>query len=389
MTTYGITSTGFVQKTFDDIQADLQASLRATFGAGINLEPQSVFGQLVGLFADRLSEVWELAEAVYNSQYPDSATGSSLDNLAGLTGTQRAPAKYSTVDVNLTGTANTVVPGGTTFSVTGTTNKFATEADATLDGSGSATGVLCKATETGPIPCPAGTLTVIETPVAGLTSVTNPLDGTLGADLQTDADLRLTREQNLRAEGNAALEAIRDKVLAVTGATACEVFENTTDAVDSDGRPPHSVEVLVQGGADADIRAAIFAAKSGGIATFGSVTGTVTDSEGFTHTLNFNRPTARAVYVVVNLTKDAATWPSDGVAQEQTALTSWGADNLSVGGNLVTSQLYPPVFSVSGVKDVTSIYVGTSPSPGSSANLVAGVRDLFELDSSRITVNVS
>jgi uncharacterized phage protein gp47/JayE len=389
MTTYGVTDTGFVAKPFEAIQAELEQDLAGAFGAGIDLTPQSVFGQLVGIVAERYADLWQLSEAVYGSAYPDSASGSSLDNVSAISGTQRLPAKYSTVRVNLTGTPGAVIPTGRVFSVTTSGAKFVTVAAVTLDGSGNATGVLAVAQQTGAIPAAAGTLTVIETPTSGLATVTNPLDATLGQDLETDAALRARREQNLRAEGNAALEAIREKVAAVAGVTACKVFENVGDTVDADGRPGHCVEVLVQGGADADIRAAIIASEAASVQTFGSVTGTVVDSEGFSHTINFNRPTVRNVYVVIDLTKDPATWPVTGVADTQAAVATKGDARQTIGANLITSRISPDVFGISGVTDVTAVYVGTAPAPASSANLVAGVRDLFDFDTSRITVNAT
>ncbi|MBK8202418.1 MAG: hypothetical protein IPK68_08950 [Bdellovibrionales bacterium] len=60
--------------------------LRQRLGNSINLLPETVFGQIVGIFSDREAEIWELIEDVYHSQYPDDAEGVSLYNAAALNG---------------------------------------------------------------------------------------------------------------------------------------------------------------------------------------------------------------------------------------------------------------------------------------------------------------
>ena len=129
----GLNNQGFDRKRLADIKTEIEESLKDSFGVGINLQPESVFGQLVGILAERESLVWQLSEQVYNSQYPDTATGISLDNVAALTGITRLEATFSVVEAILLGTAATVVPAGTTFSVTGNPNaRFISRNDVTL-----------------------------------------------------------------------------------------------------------------------------------------------------------------------------------------------------------------------------------------------------------------
>ena len=81
MTTYGITADGFVIKRMADIKSEMEASLRSAFGNQINLLPTELLGQIVGIMSEREAIVWELAEQIYNSQYPDTASGIQLDNV--------------------------------------------------------------------------------------------------------------------------------------------------------------------------------------------------------------------------------------------------------------------------------------------------------------------
>jgi hypothetical protein len=60
-----------------------------------------------------------------------------------------------------------------------------------------------------------------------------------------------------------------------------------------------------------------------------------------------------------------------------------------MGDDVITSQLYGPVFSISGVVDVTSIKISFAPGPSSSANLVIAAREIATLETVNIDVDVS
>lgn len=132
--TFGVTPEGFVKKRLADIKTEIENEVRAVFGNQINLTPQSVFSQFIGILADRESALWELAEDTYNSQYPDTAEGIALDNIASISGIIRLAAQQSRVrNVILRGDVGTLVPPGTVFSVSGSpTSRFSTLTGVTL-----------------------------------------------------------------------------------------------------------------------------------------------------------------------------------------------------------------------------------------------------------------
>ena len=133
MSSIGITPEGFVTKRLEDIKSEIEDAFRDEFGKNINLQPESKFGQLVGIFADREASLWELAECTYNSQFPGSAEGVQLDLIANLTGIKRLEATKSKVKLCLLGTVGTVVPAGTEISQNGNPLVvFVTLVDATI-----------------------------------------------------------------------------------------------------------------------------------------------------------------------------------------------------------------------------------------------------------------
>lgn len=141
-TQFGLTPQGFVVKQQSDIITEITASLQAAFGSNINLLPQSVFGQIVNIFSEREALIWQLAEAVYSSQYPAGAEGTSVDNILALNGLSRLPARPTKTSPEengvfgllLFGTAGTLIPAGSFIDVANSTPviQFALDADVTI-----------------------------------------------------------------------------------------------------------------------------------------------------------------------------------------------------------------------------------------------------------------
>ena len=130
----GLTVTGFQPKSLSDVKTEIENSLRSKLGPSINLVAPSLLAVLVGITAEREALVWAEAENVYNSQYPDTANGVSLDNVAAITGVARLAATATKLsDLLLFGTAGTVIPQGTQFGISGNPSGIlTTDAAATL-----------------------------------------------------------------------------------------------------------------------------------------------------------------------------------------------------------------------------------------------------------------
>lgn len=448
--TYGLTSTGFTPKPMSQIRTDINTALQTAFGASIDLGDTSVFGQTVGIFSESLSALWYLAQQVYASQDPDSATGAALDAVSALTGTDRPAATPSTTTLTLFGTAATVVPAASVVNTASTGDGFATSVAATITtlaawagttaytagqrvtnggnayqcvtagtsaSSGGPTGTTSSITDgtvtwkyigvgtaavdvaaasvnTGPIAALAGDLTVIATPVVGWTSVTNLADATKGRAVAQDPELRTLREEELSGDGQSPPDAIRAALLKIVGVTSATVFANDTDTTDSSGRPPHSVECLVRttwaagDPNDQQIVDAVFQNLAAGVASTGTTPGTATDSQGTAHTVYFSRPTEVPIYIILNVTVDSTTFPADGATEIKTAVTTWGAAQVA-GKDAVASAISAQAFSVTGVLDVTSCLIGTAPSPSSSATVTIDLTHIATYDTANITVNTS
>lgn len=442
MTTYGLSATGFLPKDLQLILSEIRGDFQAQFGTSINLASRSFLGQLSGLMSEREALLWEMMLAIYRAFDPDASVGDALDSLSAITGTIREGATSSLVTETMIGTPGTVLSAGRIVSVVDLGTQFQTLSDVTIatvagwvastayslgqfttnsgkvyicitagtsagsggpsttssditDGTvhwkhlGTGTGavqVIAEATVTGPIVAVSGTLTTIETPVGGWNAAINLLDADEGRDVESDADLRIRRNEEVTGEGNGTVDAIRAGVLRrVPETTTVTVFQNTTMVTDGDGLPAKSVEVLVRGGDDQDILEAVFSEVGAGIETYGNTSGTVVDSSGTSWTVKFSRPDEVEIYITVTLRVILTEFAGDGSDQAKAILVALG-DSYDIGLDVYANRLRVPLFGMEGVLDVPSLKIGTAPTPTVETTIVITSRQLAVFDTSRITV---
>jgi uncharacterized phage protein gp47/JayE len=107
--TFGLTPEGFNTPRLADEKQALENAFIAEFG-DVNTDPQSVCGQLIGIFAKAYADLWENLDDVYLSEYPNSASGISLDNVVQLNGITRLPATQTLVVATVSGLEGTYIP---------------------------------------------------------------------------------------------------------------------------------------------------------------------------------------------------------------------------------------------------------------------------------------
>lgn len=390
MTTYGPTPDGFVLPTAAEIQALIERDQRNALGADLDVSPEQPLGQINGIMAARLRELWELGLAAYSSRSPRSASFQALDALCGLTAVTRVSPKTGKVALQVQLTAGTTLAAGATANVAGQpTNRWVTLADATNStGSTRWVDVAASAATTGPIQAYASTITEISTPAAGWLAVRNPADAQVGTNLEMDPELRVRREAEIRAGGSSPLSALVQALRAVSGVTDVAVFENATDAPNADGLPGHSIEAVVAGGLEADVANALWAAKAAGIQTVGGVVQSVIDAGGTSRTVRFSRPTLVEVSVYAVVEADRSTYPTlPALTNALVPVTLAAAGTPHIGAPVRIEAFRSALFRTAGVIDVARVTVGRPDGPTDSlVNLALGPRELASYDATRVVV---
>ena len=386
-----ITEQGYQLKRMPEIIDELRASFRAVFGENIDLRGNAPLGQIIGIFAESEALLREEIQDLYNSQYPNTASGRPLDNAVSITGTRRKPATFSRVIRGIArGATGTVVPAGTIIGVEGSENaQFVTQSEATIniaDGDTFKSGPIeLVASSSGPVAAMAGTLTNIITPTAGLNAFTNEDNAVLGEDLETDAQIKNRRIEELNLAGVATEEAIKSRLRARTNVEAVQTFVNDS-AIEINGRPPHSIEILVKGDDDALLAQAIFDLVGAGITYFGTTLQTITDSQGNQQKIRFSRPVEVPIFVDFAI-KTNADYPVDGDNQIKQAIINWGEDS-TIGQNIVlfgSNSLACVIDNIPGIIGLT-ITVGRAADALAANNLQISPSEIATFDLANITI---
>lgn len=170
--TSGVTDSGFVKKTLPEILAEIAADEKALISASLNTLPSSIIGQINGIVADKLRELWDVAEAIYRAFQPDYASGDSLDHIMAITGAKRLAAAKSRIIVDRLLLADGVtLTAGSMISVGVSGARFELLADlSNATGFSNLFSAEFAAIEYGSIPAFAQTLNNIVTPIVGWTA---------------------------------------------------------------------------------------------------------------------------------------------------------------------------------------------------------------------------
>lgn len=491
---YGVTNEGFILKRLDIIKAEIEASLKDKFGE-INVEGDSTFGQIIGIFSSQLSESWEALQEIYYGMHRNEAAGSALDGALQLVGVTRLAATKSKGTAQVAGDEGTVLTAGSQVSVitTGSIFELVTNVEITKDAlhktivevkstddgvytividgvdcnftassntlaqiaSGLASAiqnstqvvtdkVLASATDekvtitikqevgvsgekleltpsryftcepryagsvntlkidfdeiyspvnvqsvdSGAIIAPANSLIVIENPTAGWDKVTNLIAVTQGRETETDAEYRLRGARSLQLIGASTIGAIRSKIeQEVEGVLKAIVVENSTNSIDSENRPPHSIEVIATGGDGQAIAEKIWEVKPAGISTYGSYAYTVMDENGNAQTVQLSRVNNVDIYVAVNYHKySQEMFPTNGELLIKDAVKNH-VDSLDIGEDVISERFKVDVFSkVTGIEYLT-IKISKTVSPSSISTITIDSDEVAVTDLTKITVS--
>lgn len=249
------------------------------------------------------------------------------------------------------------------------------------------------ALEDGPVDAPIRTLTVIETPVAGLTRGLNLSATVLGRFVETDSELRVRRRNTLTIAGNATPEAIRSRLSNLPGVLNVFIFENETLVTDLAGRPGKSYEAVVSGGIEADIAKAIWDSKPAGIQTWGNISEQVVDSTGTNRLIRFSRPNDLPIYVSIDLFTDPAQFPANGAGLAQQAIIDWG-NRIGIGNSIIVyPQLVAQLNFIPGILDmiirIDTDPVSTTPEdPALDDNIIVPPDSVAEFSNLNVDINI-
>lgn len=248
--------------------------------------------------------------------------------------------------------------------------------------------------EYGHITLPYGIVTKIVNNIAGFTGVTNQLEPSYGRLQESDIELRQSYIAKSALRSNTMIDSIVAELLNnVADVESASGYENDGDTVDSRGLPPHSIEIIVEGGDNNVIAETILRRKAGGIQTHGSVMVNVPGKYGDSIPIRFNRPEYLYTWIKVILHGDSGKLPANYAALTITSICEDGS-RMVAGSNLLTQLLNEGIYSA--VAGITYVEIKTAYSSDKTyipvtddynfGNIIVTSRQKVMIDERRIEV---
>ena len=375
----GVTEQGFTVKSAAEITADLDAKFVGTFGSQFDTSAESPDGQLIGVVAKLLEDVWQQAEGAYNAYSPSNAYGVGLDKVAEINGITRITNLPTSVAITFSGTAGTVVPAGYIVkTVDGL--EFATVAVAVIPAI-----VTAKCTTQGAIKILANEVHVLTTAIAGLTSATNLEPGITGIVREEDPAFRARRENSTISRGTSSIDAIYEGVKSLN-LPYIAIMENTTSAT-VDGVPANSFLVVVEGGTPAEVSQVIYDNKPQGITSYGSIVTVINDSKGYPHDIGISRPTPIDISVTTSITNLPGA-SVDSATLVKAAIVNY-VNNLNISEDVYWSYFFSATLEVVPSIKINSLQIKfTVGGTFGTTDLVLTPQQRARTDASKVVVSV-
>jgi uncharacterized phage protein gp47/JayE len=382
-----ITAAGLTIALYPDILADNLTQTQSIYGQNIYLGKDNPLYQLLSVISAKQADSNLGLQLVYDSRSTQTAIGAALDSLGKLIGPVRGSAFPSTCVVTLSGSPNAVIAQGVIRDVNGIL--WDLPANTVISNSGTATATATCETP-GPIAANVSTLTGINSPQAGWTSVTNASPAIVGEGVETDSAYRAQLAISNSLPALTTLASTEASVAATPGVTRYNVVENFTGSVDSNGNPAHSLTAVVEGGTDLAVATAIYGKHGIGCDTNGSTSVVVTDPfNGSTTTISFDRPSYQPIFVTMTV-HGLAGYTSSVLTAIQNAIVNY-LQSLQIGEEVTFSAMYGVALSVmpnlaQPQFSVKSVALGTSASPTGTSDIVLTFNEVSYGSASNILV---
>lgn len=386
--------TGVITPDTSDLYDETVTDYKNSLGDNLDISPETPQGRLIEAETNLKDNVINFNVLNANMINPSLAYGSFLDSICALTQCERIGATRSSVLATIGGVSGTVINSGSRATTTNG-DDFYLENDVTIPVSGSIN-ALFLSEETGAIPCALNTLTKITDGVIGWETIDNDFVATLGADKESDLDLKKRRKQTLYT-GSSMIANIKTNLLNTDNVQSVYVNENTSSSVvtiDGVEYQPHSVYCCVYGGDDYEVAYAIYEKKSGGCAYTGGKTVTVYDEiSGQPSDVKFSRPDlvyldCKVTVVANNTVTDVTTSVKEAISDYQLG-NIYNVSGLNIGDDVSPFEIASAVsYAVNGIY-VSKVEIALEGDTLGTTTIEMNSSELARIPSSNINVVIS
>ena len=398
-----LTDAGFQAPPLADILAGTISDLQAAFSGRLsfydangNLETSRPQSQIAISEAAIISDMHAAFLAIMAGVDPQTSSGVMQDAIGRIYFMERRAGTPTIVTGVCRGAQGTVIPAGTIVQDTGGQTYTANETG--VIGPDGTVSIEFSNSQTGPIPCPEGTLTQLYQIISGWDSITNPVAGAIGQNVESRTDFEARRQASVAANSIGQNASLMGALLALPGVTDAFVTDNPsqTDMTQQGVTIPAGAQyILVEGGNPTDIGRAILNKKPPGIATVGTHIVTVQDTNPVyagnqpSYSFHYDRPTPVAVYVTMEIAA-SDTVPNNAAQLIQQAIMSYlttGTTRIRIGKTLYASRLSAVVDGLGDWAEVLTLSIGTDANAGQN-RLTLPINQLPTVTADTISVQV-
>ncbi|MFT8525221.1 MAG: baseplate J/gp47 family protein [Lentilactobacillus hilgardii] len=380
-----IDENGYSPLSFDDALDTVQGFIRTENGEDTNVSPRSFWGTVARVMAKIAVNIDQNGEDVHDSGYILQATGVNLDRVGGNYGLMRKQAEAASVTLSFTGTAGYVIPTGTVF-MDDKGNEYYTVDDCQLDANGIGSTIVVSNELGTQYNVDAGTIINQQSPVEEIDTVSNADAAEGGQDMETDLDFRSRLLLASNSNESGTINGIYTALMNTQGVTAVKsVYNSSENTPDAYGNPPKTVHYYVQGGAAQDVVNTIFRVGGGGIALYGSKSGTAIDDSGEAHTIYFDRPQETPIFAKVSVKVDDIFDKNEGTDDIKAAVEGY-IESLQMGSKVVTNQFFSNIYAIDGV-NYADITIGTDKTKLSTDNITLTAFEIPIIDDDNVEVD--
>lgn len=342
---------GLVTQSLEEIRAELITKFQQIYGTDINIEQNSPDGQWLNILAQEKKDILDLFTEYYNNLDVDRVVGIPQQILYKLNGLTINAYTYSYVYIDITTTQALNVNGISTeqeenADATGYTvsdsngNRWILTTGTTSNtvslSAGLNQNLRFRAADLGSVTALPNTITIMETIIAGISSINNPANNFItGNTGESDAQYRIRRNRSVTVASQGFADSIESQLLNLPNVTQAKVYQNRTSST-VDGIPANTVWVICEGGADSDIGRVIYNNVPPGIPMKGTQSVTISRPNGSTETVNYDLGAATPLYLQMNIKLLGGQIDETYVKQELSKIT-WNIGENAESANLTTA----------------------------------------------------
>lgn len=301
-----INEKGFVLSTLDENLTTWTTALRTVFGNDFNIKKEGVVDNVATASSLSKMDIENQIAFLIKQLNPYTAEGEWQDKLYSIIGLTRRQATYTVVSRTCEGTPNTVIEAGTlTIENSSTKDQFKNNDPINFDSTGKAFGSFT-AEESGAIDLPSDASIRIITPLANLAGVYYEQGNTIriGQEYETDEEFRKRWMLNSSTAAANTDDGLEKALLELVNTDSdLQIFDNRTGET-VDGIPAHSLRIVINTAYDDEtVAQTIFKHLVDGnmFGLQGAISVKVTDSEGESETIKFDRAEVQDIYIQIRV----------------------------------------------------------------------------------------